>query len=169
MHVVQFEASPDRWPPLPPPPRNVVASLNTHDTPTFAGYWKGRDIDDQLALGLVDEAGHAAALRQRAELRAKLSRSLGAEDDLDPGTACQRLLELLAGSDARFVLVTLEDMWLEEEPQNVPGTYAERPNWTRRASRSIDEITTDAALRRTLAAIDSRRSPARPTATDTHD
>jgi 4-alpha-glucanotransferase len=55
------------------------------------------------------------------------------------------------------VLVTLEDLWLEERPQNVPGTSAERSNWQRRASRSLDEIIEDAALRRMLNAIGERR------------
>jgi 4-alpha-glucanotransferase len=36
----------------------VVASLNTHDMPTFAGFWRGSEIDDQLDLGLIDEDGH---------------------------------------------------------------------------------------------------------------
>jgi 4-alpha-glucanotransferase len=59
------------------------------------------------------------------------------------------------------VLVTLEDLWLEDRPQNVPGTSTERPNWRRRACRSLDEIIEDAALRRMLNAIGERRK-ARP-------
>jgi 4-alpha-glucanotransferase len=168
MHVVQFEASADREPPVSEPAENVVASLNTHDMPIFAGFWRGSEIDDQLDLGLIDEDAHAEAMRQRARLRQLLSRSLGAGGAVEPGLARQRLLERLAASPAHFVLVTLEDLWLEDQPQNVPGTSEERPNWKRRASRSIDEITQDAALRRMLASIDSRRSQAqqKPTSTD---
>jgi 4-alpha-glucanotransferase len=157
MHVVQFEASPDSDAPASVPGEDVVASLNTHDMPLFAGFWRGSEIDDQLALGLIDEEEHAAAMEERAELRQALSRSVGAGGEVEPALVRQRLLERLAGSPARYVLVTLEDLWLEERPQNVPGTSGERPNWTRRASRSLNEITSDAALRRMMNAIGERR------------
>ena len=39
---------------IQPPPAKSVASLNTHDMPTFHGYWHGRDIDDFHRLGLLD-------------------------------------------------------------------------------------------------------------------
>jgi 4-alpha-glucanotransferase len=41
---------------LNPVPERAVASLNTHDTPTFAGFWQGADIDDRTDLGLLTEA-----------------------------------------------------------------------------------------------------------------
>jgi 4-alpha-glucanotransferase len=50
------------------------------------------------------------------------------------------LLAHLASSDAALVVVNLEDLWLEEEPQNVPGTSDERPNWRRKAARSLEEM-----------------------------
>ena len=50
-----------------PSPAESVASLNTHDTPTFAGWWRGADIDDKRDLGLVDaRAGARGARRARA-------------------------------------------------------------------------------------------------------
>ncbi|HEX6134936.1 MAG TPA: 4-alpha-glucanotransferase [Longimicrobiales bacterium] len=157
MHVVQFEASPDREPPVPAPDENVVASLNTHDMPLFAGFWRGSEIDDQLDLGLIDETELRTALERRRALRHRLSRSVGAGGEIDAGIVRQRLTERLAGSAARYVLVTLEDLWLEDRPQNVPGTSHERPNWQRRARRSLEEITGDAQVRRMLRAIAERR------------
>lgn len=168
MHVVQFEATPDRHPPIQPPDENVVASLNTHDMPLFAGFWRGSDIEDQRDLGLIDQDGLESAMAQRAELRSGLSRSVGAGGEIDAGIVRQRLLERLAGSPARYVLVTLEDLWLEDRPQNVPGTSTERPNWRRRAGRSLNEIIEDAALRRMLNAIGERRR-ARPPARTVSD
>jgi 4-alpha-glucanotransferase len=38
------------------------------------------------------------------------------------------------------MLVNLEDLWLEPAPQNVPGTWHERPNWQRKARFSTEEI-----------------------------
>ena len=162
MHVVQFEANPEKDPVIAPPSQPVVASLNTHDMPTWAGFWRGSEIDDQLDLGLVDEAEHRVALQQRAQLRLKLSRLLGGGGQIDVAVARQRVLERLASSDARYVLVTLEDLWLEERPQNVPGTSDERPNWKRRARRSLEQIMTDASIRRMLRAIAERRMSHEP-------
>jgi 4-alpha-glucanotransferase len=167
MHVVQFEADPERSPPVPPPPQPVVASLNTHDMPTFAGFWRGSEIDDQLDLGLIDEDQHRSALQRRAELRLQLSRSVGAGGEIDAGLVRQRLLERLAASAANYVLVTLEDLWLEPAPQNVPGTSGERPNWRRRASRSLDQVMNDAAIGRMLNSIGERRK-APPTRKASH-
>jgi 4-alpha-glucanotransferase len=157
MHVVQYEAAPDATPPVPEPAEPLVASLNTHDMPLFAGFWRGGDIDDQLALGLIDDAGHAEAMRERGRLRLALSRAVGAGREVEPALVRQLLLERLAASPARYVLVTLEDLWLEDRPQNVPGTSDERPNWQRRARRSLNDIIEDATLRRMLKAIGERR------------
>ncbi|CAN5791996.1 4-alpha-glucanotransferase [soil metagenome] len=168
MHVVQFEASADRSPAAAAPDPNVVASLNTHDMPTFAGFWRGSEIDDQLELGLIDEAGHAAAQAERKRLRLALSRDVGAGGEIDAGLTRQRLLERLAASPARYVLLTLEDLWLERRPQNVPGTSAERPNWRRRAAYTLDRIMSDAALRRMLNAVAGHRRPAQHTDRTAH-
>ena len=49
------------------------------------------------------------------------------------------LLELAAGP-AEFLLVTLEDLWGERQPQNTPGTVNERANWRRKATHSFEEF-----------------------------
>ena len=53
MHVGQFGVSTDPDNALSVVPTDVVASLNTHDTATFMGFWQGDDIDDHVALGLA--------------------------------------------------------------------------------------------------------------------
>jgi 4-alpha-glucanotransferase len=163
MSVLQYEASPDPDVPLAAPAENVVASLNTHDMPTFAGFWRGSEIDDQLDLGLIDRDAHAEALHVRSTLRQRISRSIGAGGVVEPGLARQRLLERLADSSARYLLINLEDLWLEDRPQNVPGTSDERPNWKRRARRSLPEIMEDAAIGRMLESIAVRRTRAHAT------
>ncbi len=40
--------------PVQPVPASEVASVNTHDMPPFAAFWKGLDIDDRLDLGLIE-------------------------------------------------------------------------------------------------------------------
>jgi 4-alpha-glucanotransferase len=49
-------------------------------------------------------------------------------------------LAYLAGQNEGFLLINLEDLWLEPAPQNVPGTWRERPNWQRKARYSLEEI-----------------------------
>jgi 4-alpha-glucanotransferase len=38
------------------------------------------------------------------------------------------------------MLINLEDLWLETESQNTPGTVAERPNWRRKARYNFEAI-----------------------------
>ena len=167
MHVVQFEASPDAPQPLPPAPKPVVASLNTHDMPTFMGFWKGLDIDDQLDLGLVDETEHVRAHRLRKQLCRRLGQLVHADGSASVRDVRDGLLARLAASEARYVLATLEDLWLEERPQNVPGTSHERPNWQRRARRTFDEMTSDPEVLRVLQSIDALRHA--PISNGTHN
>ena len=122
-----------------------MASLNTHDTPTFAGFWQGKDIEDRLALGLLSSPEAQIAQQQRASIREALStylRSRGwlAGESSEPLAILRAWLSQLASGNAYLVLLNLEDLWLEPLPQNVPGTWEERPNWKRKARFSLDEI-----------------------------
>ncbi|MFW6330858.1 MAG: 4-alpha-glucanotransferase [Gemmatimonadota bacterium] len=51
----------------------------------------------------------------------------------------EALLEWLGRSPAGLVLAAVEDLWLEREPQNVPGTESER-NWRRRMRRPMGAL-----------------------------
>ncbi len=130
------------------PPRESVASLNTHDMPTFTGFYRGLDIADRVDLGLMTDADAKQESRERAEQRRHLRRQLREKGLLggtrsDAGSVLKALLRLLAQSPAEMVLVNLEDLWLEEKPQNVPGTSSERPNWLRKAAKSFEQFTRD--------------------------
>src|SRR5688572_28805848 len=70
MYVVQYE-QPARGPLRAPEPQ-VVASLNTHDMPTFAAQWKGLDILDRADLGLIPEKDLPKEKRNRNQLGANL-------------------------------------------------------------------------------------------------
>jgi 4-alpha-glucanotransferase len=62
----------------------------------------------------------------------------------------QQLLHHLAGTPAPYLLVALEDLWLETAPQNVPGTYLERPNWRRRMAHGLHTLEQQPAILATL-------------------
>lgn len=155
MYVLQYETNPEKGPTLRRPPSTAVASVNTHDMPQFAAYWQGRDIEDRAALGLLTGDEAAAERVRRAELRAQLTAFLRDAGLLASGTpgvlevleACQAYL---AASPARMVLVNLEDLWGETEPQNRPGTYREYPNWRRKAKYPLEAFTEMPSVRRIL-------------------
>jgi 4-alpha-glucanotransferase len=138
MFVVQFGLSPDPARALKAVPVGSLGGLNTHDMPTFAAFWAGLDIDDRVALGLLDEKGSWKERERRNRLKEALAaflRRKGWLGEADPGkeAALAACLSFLAASKAGVVIANLEDLYLETEPQNVPGTWKERPNWFRKA------------------------------------
>jgi 4-alpha-glucanotransferase len=123
-------------------PSAAMVGMNTHDMPTFAGFWDEEAAEDGRRDALL------AALRRRGHAVAD-----------GPGALDACLLEL-AGSDARALLVNLEDLWWERERQNVPGTTTEHPNWRRLARHGADELDDVPDLAPRLRRIaDARRSP----------
>ena len=80
------------------------------------------------------------------------------------------LLHYLAGSHAAIVLVNLEDLWLEDQPQNMPGVSPDQfPSWRRKAAKRVDELQSDPAIRELLANLVDRRSNSAVTTTHTSD
>ncbi len=133
---------------------DVLVSLNTHDMPTFAGLWHGRDLDTRRELGQID-ADEATRLHdERARFIAALQARLGTEGTEQTLRAC---LERLAASDLGVLLVNLEDLWLETRPHNVPGTSTELPNWKRKTDRSLAAIIGDPAIAELLERIRALR------------
>ncbi|HZV93451.1 MAG TPA: malto-oligosyltrehalose synthase, partial [Caldimonas sp.] len=54
-------------------PRDALVAVATHDLPTLAGWWQGRDIDLRRDLGLfADPDGEAAQRAERAQDRQRL-------------------------------------------------------------------------------------------------
>lgn len=151
MHVGQFSVDADPEQALKPPPRRNVASLNTHDTATFMGFWTGAEIEDRVGLGLIEPAQAESDQLYRAAQRQALavflhSQGYLAEPTTDAGSVLRAWLLFLANGDEDFLLVNLEDLWLEPAPQNVPGTWQERPNWQRKARLPLKEVRAMAPL-----------------------
>jgi 4-alpha-glucanotransferase len=63
----------------------------------------------------------------------------------------------LAASPASLVMADLEDLWLENEPQNRPGTGEEAGNFKRRAKRTLEEAQADPDVTEMFAEIDRLR------------
>ncbi len=133
---------------------NTLTALNTHDMPPFKAYLEGRDIKLRFKMGLIDKEQAENEITQRThqieELRqhlktAKLLKKSQSEKDL-----LEAALKLLALSKAKILLVNLEDLWLEEEAHNIPGTGVEAGNWRKRAKFSIEQFTNDKDIAKLL-------------------
>jgi 4-alpha-glucanotransferase len=126
-------------------PPGSLASLNTHDMPTFAAWWRGLDLALRQELDLITEDEVRSALEKQEVVRKELTVWLRAKgwitaDDADDAEILLGILKFLAASEAGVVLVNLEDLWLETRPQNVPGTGHELPNWRRKAAVTLDQF-----------------------------
>lgn len=162
MYVLQFELNPDQAQVLRPVAPLTVASLDTHDTPMFGAFLQGLDIEDRYQLGLLDDATRQHECQTRKALKAAMVHYLSDHgwlrgkhhDDQAITNAC---MAYLAASPARQFLVNLEDLWLEAQPHNVPGTHAERPNWQRKARYSVTAFSQMQPVLATLALVNKLR------------
>jgi 4-alpha-glucanotransferase len=150
--VLQFESTVKE--PLPEPPAAVLASWGTHDLARFGAYFSGLDIDENEGAGLLS-AHEATIQREERQLwrtaitdathapqASDLTGEAGEEADL--ATAVLRgCVVHLAQSPADLVMVDLEELWGEREPQNRPGTGTEAGNWRRRACQTLEEARKD--------------------------
>ena len=130
-------------------PELALATANTHDMATLAGFWKGRDIDLRAKVGLIegDEAA-AEAREQRERDKTKLLELLAAEHFIEDaarpptGDALRSAIhDFLASTPAALVGLALDDLAGEEEAVNLPGVGPDRyPSWTRKMGQTIEEI-----------------------------
>jgi len=113
--------------------------------PPFAAFWQGSDIQQRLELGLLDMTGARRERKTRHDIKKALATFLQErgwikQPAVDVYGALKACLSFLSTSQARVVLVNLEDLWLETEPQNIPATGEEYPNWRRQARYALDEL-----------------------------
>ncbi len=131
--------------------------IDTHDTPTFSGWLDAVDVDERVRLGLLDDADAPQERAGRLKAARRLARDLRGHVD-DPDDLLARVIKFLGGSASPLVVLWLEDLWLETQPVNVPGSSsAERPNWRRPMSRLLEQALQDPDVNRRLEAIEAAR------------
>lgn len=162
LYVGQYEAQPSAARALRPVPGNCVASVNTHDMPPFAKSWEGSDIDDRIALGMLAPEKRGAEHETRERINDALTAFLRKKGMLAPranGPAAVRdaLHDYLGHSRADFVLLNIEDLWLENRWQNIPGTMDEHANWRHKLRYSLDELRNDSKIGGLMRAMDKAR------------
>ena len=97
--------------------------------PPFAAFWEGRDIDERALMGLTDVDSVRREKKERVIAKTTLDSIVGTHTGrsgngggVDARAALGGALDHLSASPAAVALVNLEDLWLEKESQNVPGT-----------------------------------------------
>lgn len=154
MSLAIFEA---HKPEPAPPPEHDMALIGTHDTPTFAGWLDGVDIDERVRCGLLEPEEAPTERDGRRWAGENLARALAGSVD-DPGDLLERVLRWMGASESPLVVPWIEDLWLEREGVNLPGTRAqERPNWQRPMAHLLDDVLDDPDVRRRLRILEEAR------------
>ncbi len=166
MRVLWFErdwgffVEPARW------PADVVAMSTTHDLPTVAGWWTGRDIDWRAALALYGEGQDEAQDRAaRVVDREKLwgafvhaGLASGAMPPVDqPSAVVDAACAFVAATPSPLALIPLEDLFGVVEQPNVPGTIDEHPNWRRRLAGDVRTLSEAPEIAARMVRIAARR------------
>jgi 4-alpha-glucanotransferase len=164
MRVLWFERdarrhfnAPSGWTP------QAAAMTTTHDLPTVAGWWQGRDIDWRVKLDPAHDRAPDDAERasDRALLWQAMRDSGAAKGDAPqpdaPDAAVDAAIAHVAASACDLMILPIEDVLGLTEQPNLPNTTDEHPNWRRRlpgpAAQLLDG---EAAKARVAAAMKGR-------------
>jgi 4-alpha-glucanotransferase len=153
---------------------HVAATTTTHDLPTVAGWWQGRDIDERMRIGHGpatddDTPGLRARLNhERAQDRAALWAAFqqaglapaATEPPAPHHAPVDEAIAFVARTPALLVTVPLEDLTGTTEQPNLPGSTFEHPNWQRRTHASVDALFAEPTFINRLAIVSAERANA---------
>jgi 4-alpha-glucanotransferase len=164
LRVLWFERDDDRLRPPEVWSPNAVAMTSTHDLPTVAGWWRGRDLDWREKMGWDSDPGafRAARERDRALFWQAFRDSRAATGDMPPPhdtwPAVAAALGHVARTACQLVLLPLEDVLALDEQPNLPTTQNEHPNWRRRMPGPAATLLDDPVVAGRLAAFRATRT-----------
>ena len=153
--VLYFEQDRDgRFRTPPEYPRDALVSATTHDLPTLAGFWTGRDIEARRDAGLLpDDGAYRGMLEERAVQKQRLLdllHGLHLLPDWFPRNAREvpeltgemhnAVVGFLASANSKLMVLNQEDLLKETEQQNLPGSTAEYRNWSRKMKCTVEEL-----------------------------
>ncbi len=167
--LLYFERKGDEFKAPADYPARALAATTTHDLPTIAGFWKGCDIQARLRTGMIDQRSHDSQQNQRTRDKQELLDALF-KAGLLPGDYerdATRIAELspdlefaimafIAATPCLLWLINQEDLTRETSQQNLPGTTAQYPNWSRKMRWSVEDLR-DLSEAREYAALARRR------------
>jgi len=149
MRVMPFETDGDRLKPPASYDAQAAAMTGTHDLPTVAGWWRGRDLD------LIDELGRSTRSESRAHADEQRARERtgwwdgfvaagvahGPQPAPDDGApVADAALGFVGATPCAIAVVPMEDVLGLIEQPNLPGTTDEHPNWRRRMPADTGEL-----------------------------
>jgi 4-alpha-glucanotransferase len=129
-------------------PERAIATFNTHDLPTFAGWMSSHDLRIKHAIGVDPGETEHDRHNSRVTLCTALAAAAGS-----PRIGFEDVAAFLAATPTRLVSIAVEDVLAVEDQVNVPGTVTEHPNWRRRWPVDLEELASDQRLRRIAATL----------------
>jgi 4-alpha-glucanotransferase len=145
-------------------PELAIASVSTHDLPPLAGFWAMGDIALRKNLGLFakeeqfyqalaerikDKCRMVDRLQQLGFLSKEDSLTLQAQEEPVVTEGLHRaVLSYVLATKAKLAYISQEDLFLEKEQLNLPGTITTYPNWSRKMRYSIEELWNDSEVRK---------------------
>lgn len=146
MRVLWFERDRSGFTPPSAWPAAAVAMTSTHDLPTVAGWWSGRDIKVRAQAGRVPDLDSERGARRgdRRALWRAFQVARVADTEQPPADQGDRVadaaVKFIAATPSRLALLPLEDALALKEQPNLPGTITEHPNWRRRYPKRAGDL-----------------------------
>jgi 4-alpha-glucanotransferase len=167
MRVMQFERDHDGFRKPQHYTRGAASMTSTHDTPTIAGWWRGRDLEMREQLEFFgpgqNRAGEDSARAHDRYLMRQAFLDAGVCDhhalhDGDVERVADAAVAFIAQAQCALALAPLEDALAEEEQPNLPGTVDQHPNWCRRNGARADMLLESPQVRARLTAMARARN-----------
>jgi 4-alpha-glucanotransferase len=104
-------------------PEQSLGAVSTHDLPTLAGLWTGEDLARQREIGLAPNDSSTKEMRDR------IGRWAGLDDDASVHDVVLGVHRMLADAPSAVVTATLDDVACATERPNHPGSQ-DPANWS---------------------------------------
>jgi 4-alpha-glucanotransferase len=164
MRVLWFERDNERFTQPRTWTRAAAAMTSTHDLPTVAGWWAGKDLEWRAKLGLTatPEKDGEERFQDRFRLWDAMRESGAAQGDPPPpedgDPVADAATRHVASAACDLAIIPIEDVLALPEQPNLPGTMGDQhPNWRRRLPLSADTLLDEPAVAARLAGINDAR------------
>ena len=132
-------------------PRPAMAAVTTHDLPTVAGLWTGRDLEHERRLGRrPDEEANAGIRRRLQELT-------GLGDGAEVDDVVVAAYAALGRAPSTLLVASLDDAVCSEDRPNMPGRN-DWPSWSLALPASLEALESHPMPRRLAGALARGRS-----------
>jgi (1->4)-alpha-D-glucan 1-alpha-D-glucosylmutase len=135
-------------------PEAALATASTHDLPTLAGWWEGRDIELRAGHGLLrPDTSVDALIAERVRDRGLLLEALAMAGLLPGGlpgdplrvrqmtpALADAIHAYLARTSCALFVIQPEDAFGIREQVNLPGTTVAHPNWRRKLPFELEDM-----------------------------